>query len=286
MSGDVLSAVLASMRVSGTVYFCDQLDAPWSKEFRDTAVASFHQIRRGSCWVQVDDETEYLGPGDLVFLEPGLDHVLTSQLAGQKPQEKTLRTLLLCGYCDFTHGADTPLRSVFPKMAIVRQEEIQERPWLKGTLDQLAAEYLSMQPGAQLVVNKLTEVLLVELIRINFGRIEQNAFLRALNDKHVARALQQLHNHPETGWTLENLAREIGMSRAALARRFKTLVGQPMFEYLTRLRMQRARELLQETSLPLHEVASRVGYESDIAFTKTFKKRTGMTPTRYRKQAG
>jgi AraC-like DNA-binding protein len=82
------------------------------------------------------------------------------------------------------------------------------------------------------------------------------------------------------------MAEEIGMSRAAFAKRFKELVGQPMFEYLTRLRVQRAKELLQETKLPLYEVASRVGYESDLAFTKTFKKHAGITPTRYRKETG
>ena len=81
------------------------------------------------------------------------------------------------------------------------------------------------------------------------------------------------------------MAGEIGMSRAAFAKRFKALVGQPMFEYLTLLRIQRAKELLQETKLPLYEISTRVGYESDLAFTKTFKKHTGTTPTRYRKQA-
>ena len=81
------------------------------------------------------------------------------------------------------------------------------------------------------------------------------------------------------------MAAKVGMSRAAFAKRFKELVGQPMFGYLTMLRIQRAKELLQETKLPLYEVASRVGYESDLAFTKTFKKHTGTTPVRYRKQA-
>jgi AraC-like DNA-binding protein len=125
---------------------------------------------------------------------------------------------------------------------------------------------------------------LVELIRINFGRAEQSQFVLALSDKRIAKALQHLHNKPDITWTLEKMAEEIGMSRAAFAKRFKEMVGQPMFEYLTALRVQRAKELLQETKLPLYEVASRVGYESDLAFTKTFKKHAGITPIRYRKQ--
>ena len=159
-------------------------------------------------------------------------------------------------------------------------------PWLKSTLDQLSAEYLSQRPGAELVVNKLTEIVLVELIRINFGRGDQGRFIGALSDRRIAKALQHLHNGLHIGWTLENMGAEIGMSRAAFAKRFKELVGHPMFEYLTLLRVQRARELLRDTKLPLYEVASRVGYESDLAFAKTFKKHTGTTPTRYRKQAG
>ncbi|MCZ6827839.1 MAG: AraC family transcriptional regulator [Gammaproteobacteria bacterium] len=282
---EVLSDILRSMRVQGSVYFCDYLQAPWSMEFKDTTSASFHLVRRGECWMTSGERTECLGPGDLVFIEPGRDHVLASQPPGQKPLPGEARTLLLCGYCEFARETGTPLLDIFPSLTIVREEELLQHPWLKSTLDQLSAEYMFQQPGAELVVNKLTEVVLVELIRINFGRAEQGRFVQALFDKRIGKALQHLHNGPHIAWTLEKMANEVSMSRAAFAKRFKALVGQPMFEYLTVLRVQRAKELLQETKLPLYEVSSRVGYESDLAFTKTFKKHTGTTPTRYRKQA-
>lgn len=281
---EVLSDILRSMRVQGSVYFCDHLKAPWSMELKDTTSASFHLVRRGECWLMSGERTECLGPGDLVFIEPGRDHVLASQPLGQEPPGEA-STLLLCGYCEFTRETATPLLDIFPSLTIVREEELLTHPWLKSTLDQLSAEYLFQQPGAELVVNKLTEIVLVELIRINFGRDEQGRFVQALSDKRIGKALQQLHNKSGTAWTLEKMAEEVSMSRAAFAKRFKTLVGQPMFEYLTVLRVQRAKELLQETKLPLYEISSRVGYESDLAFTKTFKKHTGTTPTRYRKQA-
>ena len=166
---------------------------------------------------------------------------------------------------------------------IVRDDEIHKHPWLRATLDQLSAEFTSQQPGAELVIDKLTEIVVVELIRINFGRAADSPFVRALSDKQISKALHFLHDELASAWTLESLAGKIGMSRAAFAKRFKELVGQPMFEYLTSLRMQRARELLKETRLPLYEVASRVGYESDLAFTKTFKKHVGTTSTRFRK---
>ena len=282
---EVLSDILRSMRVQGSVYFCDHLEAPWSMDFTDTKTASFHLVRRGGCWVMSGDLTERLGPGDLAFIEPGRDHQLASHPPGGSPTPGEARTLLLCGYCEFTRETLTPLLDVFPSLTIVREEELLKHTWLKSTLDQLSSEYLSQQPGAELVVNKLTEVVLVELIRINFGRKDQSRFVAALSDKRIAKALQQLHSNPDMAWTLEKMSQEVGMSRAAFARRFKDLVGQPMFEYLTRLRIQRAGELLRETKLPLYEIASQVGYESDLAFTKTFKKHAGTTPTRFRKQA-
>ncbi len=282
---EVLSDILRSMRVEGSVYFCDHLQAPWSMEFEDTSSASFHLVRRGECWVMSGERTECLGPGDLVFIEPGRDHVLASHPPNRQPPPGETRTLLLCGYCSFAEETGTPLLDIFPSLTIVREEEILKHPWLKSTLDQLSSEYMFQQPGAELVVNKLTEVVLVELIRINFGRGDKSRFIRALSDKQISRALQHLHSNPNIAWTLEKIAVDVGMSRAAFAKRFKDLVGQPMFEYLTILRIQRAKELLKETKLPLYEVASRVGYESDLAFTKTFKKHTGTTPTRFRKQA-
>ncbi|MFQ6006459.1 MAG: cupin domain-containing protein [Woeseia sp.] len=282
---EVLSDILKSMRVEGSVYFCDHLQAPWSMEFKDTKSASFHLVRRGECWVMAGDQTDRLGPGDLVFIEPGRDPVRASEPEGQAPPAAGTGTLLLCGYCDFAEDTLTPLLEVFPSLTIVREEEFLKHPWLRSTLDQLSTEYLAQQPGSELVVNKLTEIVLVELIRINFGRGEQGRFMAALSDKRIARALQQLHNNPHTAWTLDKLAQRIGMSRAAFAKRFRKLVGHPMFEYLTMLRIQRGKELLRESTLPLYEVASRVGYESDLAFAKTFKKHTGTTPTRYRKGA-
>jgi AraC-like DNA-binding protein len=280
---EVLSDILRSMRIKGSVYFCDHLAVPWTKTFTDTTTAGFHMIRRGECWVTVGDRTERLGPGDLIFVAPGVDHVLTSHLPGQMAAEYAPRTLLLCGYCDFATDTLTPLLAVFPRVTIVRDEELIRHPWLKSTFDQLSAEYLQQSPGAELVVDKLTEVVLIELIRINFGRQERNPFLAALNDKAISKALQLLHANFERAWTLEVLANAVAMSRAAFAKRFKSLVGQPMFQYLTALRMQKARELLRDTNLPVYEIAGRTGYESDLAFNKTFKKHSGMTPRQYRK---
>ncbi len=282
---EVLSDVLRTLRVRGSVYFCDCLEPPWSLEFNDRANASFHLVRRGECWVTAADHVDRLGTGDLVYVGPGLEHVLESHNPVDPLPRQQSATLLLCGYCGFDTAHVHPLVASFPRFTIVREEELLQHSWLKSTLDQLSAEYLSQRPGADVVVDRLTEVVLVELIRLNFGRPGQSGFIRALLDKPIAKALGLLHDEPQVAWTLESLGREVGMSRAALAKRFKELVGQTMFEYLTDLRMQRARVMLADTVKPIYEVANSVGYESDLAFTKVFKKRSGMTPTRFRKLA-
>ena len=280
---DVLSDILRSMRVDGSVYFCDHLRSPWLMEFNDTRSASFHLVRRGECWLVSGELRERIGPGDLVFIESGRDHSLASHRPGEEPPPGDVLTLLLCGYCNFAQESASLLLDDFPSLIIVREEELLQRPWLKSTLDQLSTEYRSQQPGAELVVNKLTEVVLVELIRINFGRGEKSRIIQALSDTRIAAALQHLHKDVGRPWTLENMGKTVGMSRAAFSRRFKELVGWPMFVYLTHLRIEHAKELLASTQLPVYEIANRVGYESDLAFTKTFNKHTGTTPTRFRK---
>lgn len=279
---EVLSDILKFMRVEGSVYFCDMLDAPWTKAFQDTTSASFHMIRRGECWATVGDESEYLGPGDLIFIGPGIDHVLASHPPGEPEKASAPCTLLLCGYCDFLDDASTPLLRIFPSLTVIRDEDLQRHPFLKGTFDQLSAEFMARGPGSELIVNKLTEVVLIELIRINFARDADNPFLKALDDKQVSRSLKLLHERPEQHWTIESLAQDVGLSRAAFAKRFKDLVGETVFQYLTNLRMQRGKELLRETGMPVWEVAERVGYESDLAFTRTFRKLIGTTPRQYR----
>ena len=281
---EVLSDILRAMRVEGSVYFCDMLDPPWTKAFEGSTSAGFHMIRRGQCWATVGSRNEYLGPGDLIFVGPGIDHVLSSEPPGGTGRGSGTSTLLLCGYCDFLADTPTPLLDVIPGLTIVRNEELALHPFLKGTFDQLSSEYMARGPGSELIVNKLTEVVLVELIRINFCREEGSPFLKALHDKSVSKALQHLHEHPEKSWTIEDLAQTVGSSRAAFAKRFKSLVGETVFQYLTSLRMQRAKQLLRDTALPVYEIAHRAGYESDLAFTRTFKKQTGQTPRQFRLQ--
>lgn len=281
---EVLSDVLRSLRVTGSVYFCDNLEAPWRQEFGDPERASFHMVRRGQCWLAADSRDEALGPGDFVFAGPGVNHALNSNAPDRPVDDAMARTLLLCGYCRFETGTNHPLLKALPSLTVVRSEALLGHTWLKSTLDQLSTEYQSQKPGSGIVVDKLTEILIVELIRVNFGRGPHSGFIGALYDRPVARALALMHAEPERPWTIEALAAQVALSRAAFAKRFRERVGQTMFEYLTQLRMRKAQDLLRGTPAPLYEVARQAGYESDLAFIKAFKRTLGITPTRYRRQ--
>ena len=153
------------------------------------------------------------------------------------------------------------MKNIFPEVLIVKEEELLKHPWLKSTFDQISAEYMSQNPGTEIIVNKLTEVVLVELIRINFCRQDQNSFLLALNDKRISKALSLIHSKPQETWTLESLASQIGMSRAAFAKRFREMIGEPMFAYLSKVRIQKAKELLQDTKLFVDDMSQCVTQE-------------------------
>lgn len=273
---EVLSDILQGIRSSGSVYFCDYLVPPWELPYTDESRAMFHLVRRGRCQVEIGDETHSLETGDFVFFAPGVDHRVYSDFEGD-PQ-----TLLLCGYCMFDGEQNDILLRALPNYVLLLRDQLEEWPWLTRTLEHLSAEYMSGAPGSDLTVNKLTEVLLVQLLRIDFGLESKVGIVAALRDKRIHRALTAVHQSPNENWTIERAASEATMSRSGFARRFKELLDTSFFDYLTRLRMREARHLLAGTNLPVADVAERVGYQSDLSFVKTFKKLHGMTPRAYR----
>ena len=275
---EVLTDILKGLRTAGSVYFCDFLVPPWELAYERETRAMFHLVRRGHCRLVVDDETHELLPGDFVFLAPGVDHRVESN------DSSTSQTLLLCGYCEFENREDDVLMRALPRCVILQHEELEQWPWLTRTLEHLSAEYMSGAPGNEVTVNKLTEVLLVQLLRVDFGRTDRAGIVAALRDKRIANALALVHRHPGHDWTIEKAAEAASMSRSGFARRFKELLEMNFFDYLTRLRMRNARELLMTTALPVADIGERVGYQSGLSFVKAFRKLHDMTPRAWRKR--
>ena len=282
---NVLSDILRDIHTRASVYFCDQLEPPWKLEMRDLEYSSFHQVRRGQCVIECEGQQEVAGPGDIIFIPKGSDHDLKSVNSFQPDKEKQFKTMLLCGYFQFDQALKHPLLATLPPLVVIRSEMLEKNAGLKYTMDFLTEEFTNDQPGSELLLDRLTEVMLIQLIRTEFSPENESSFSKALFDNQISQALQLIHSQPENNWTLDSLSQQVGMSRTSLANRFKQLVGTTMFDYLTRIRLQKACNLFRTTDLPVYSIAEKSGYQSEISFSKTFKQHLGMTPGQYRKQS-
>jgi AraC-like DNA-binding protein len=278
-----LNELLRSLEARGSTYFCDRLEHPWKMDFKDRDDLSFHYVKQGECWLHFKGKSERLVTGDLVFVGQADDHVLASTPARSTSKTFGSSALLLCGYFKFGAFFKHPLLRTLPRIMIVHEEDLSARGWLKHMLDQMTVLYRQSYPGSEVVNDKLSEVLLVELIRLHAEQSGSRSFSAALHDRQIGRALELIHLSPEKPWTLESLGKQVGMSRSAFSNRFHQLVDETVFTYLTELRIRRASELLRATGLPIFEIASQVGYQSDLAFARIFKKQTGKTPFAYRR---
>lgn len=193
---------------------------------------------------------------------------------------------VLCGYFEFDRDSLHPLVAALPAFIHLRGTDTSEFAWLQTALNFMIHETQAARPGADAVVNRLAGVLFVQMVRAYIEQAKSPpAMLAAIADRQIGAALSLMHEAPAELWTLDTLARRAGMSRSALAARFHRLVGQTPMQYLTLWRMQLARRLLAESALGTMAVAERVGYQSEAAFGKAFKKAVGKGPGAYRREA-
>jgi AraC-like DNA-binding protein len=311
---DVLTDVLASLRLRGRLFCRSELSAPWSLSLPAGEFAHFHVIERGGCWIRVagDDRPKPLASGDLVVLPYGQGHTLSDNpemetppmpiarlLAGTKgpgPGSSTLlrhggggaETALICGFFRFEGSRTHPLLSVLPPLLHIQGdggETMWTTGWLGSTLRFLAAEARHPRPGTETLISRLTDVIFVQALRAWIeGQPEGvGGWLGALRDRQIAAALGEIHRQPERNWSVASLAAAAGMSRSSFAARFTALVGEAPLAYLTRWRMHLASEFLRGRDLSVSEIAGRVGYESEAAFSKAFKREVGVSPGAYRR---
>lgn len=303
---DVLSDMLQAVRLQGGVYFRCEFSAPWGMEVPEHPSAEFHVIASGHCWLGMGSDREpiRLLPGDVVVFLNGAGHRLLDDLAAQAvPAEQIVagqclenfgpvrfggggtETSILCGYFRFDRQTAHPLLAALPPFIHLRGTDVEESSALQTVVHLMQRETRSPRPGAEVVVNRLCEVLFIQIIRayLEQARIATGV-LAALADAKIGAALALLHRSPDKPWTLETLARQVGMSRSAFATRFNRLVGQTPMQYLTHWRMEVAGRLLRETRRSAADIAERVGYRSEAAFGKVFKRTLGIGPGAYRRQ--
>ncbi|MBF6989443.1 AraC family transcriptional regulator [Cupriavidus sp. IK-TO18] len=302
---DVLTDITHTMRLKGGVDFRCEFSAPWGLEMQSGPVARFHIIVRGNCWLKMADQPEWvpLHAGDLVVLLHGTGHSLVDAPgscvipADSVPRPDTpgdfisieaggggLPATVLCGHFEFDREQDNYLLRSLPTLIHLRGTETYEFEWLQTVHRFIADETQRARSGAAAVIQRLVEVLFIQMLRTYVAKSGPAAgILGAIADKQVGAALNHIHRAPEQSWTVATLATEACMSRAAFAIRFREMVGQTPMQYVTRRRMCKAAEFLTHTHLGIAAIAERVGYESETAFSKAFKKIFGCGPGAFRR---
>ena len=317
MTGDVLSDVLKAIRLTGAVYFDFELTSPWVAEAPAATeiskfvmpdsdrVIEYHVIARGSCWGhRVGDEPIRLREGDILVFPQGDPHVLSSypgmrtepDMSAYVQRSGPLPLIfetggggpdgarVICGFLGCDDRPFNPLLAALPKVIHVSAAARPSTAWLRPLIESAIAESRQAGPGSGNVLARLSELMFVQVVREHLESLgpDEGGWLAALRDPIVSKALLALHGAPAQDWTLESLAREVGVSRSALADRFTTTAGQPPMQYLASWRMQLASRLLIEGA-GVADVAGRVGYESEAAFSRGFKRIVGVSPSEWRR---
>ena len=298
---DPLGEALHFLRMSGTFYCRSELTAPWALALPARAgCLSFHVVTSGRCWLEVQGvDHQRLEPGDLALVPHGEGHRLSSEPGTPAPRLDELQhervsdryailrhggvgaaTSLVCGAVRFDHPAAHHLVKLLPRLIHVGASSSPQMNWMQSTLRLMAAEARELRPGGETVITRLADILVIQAIRswIQQDPAAQTGWLGALQDKHIGRAIALVHRDPARPWTVASLATEVAMSRSAFAARFTELVGEPAMHYVARWRMHVALTWLKEDSAALGEMASRLGYQSEAAFSRAFKRFVGMSP--------
>ena len=304
--GDPLGEILHLLKLTGTFYCQSRLTAPWGVAipgFPD--VMGFAVVIGGHCWLTVgDDEPISIEKGDLVLMTNGapisfrsdLDTPLRTleELPIQKVTEmyETLEyggggaeTSLMYGLVRIDHAASGMLMTLLPDVLKIDPWEEDAGSWLQGTLQFIAREARDLRPGGETVITRLADVVVIEATRrwLNSAPDADRGWLKAARDPQIGRAVVAIHRAPACDWTVDMLAEVAGMSRSAFSARFTSLVGTPAMQYVAVWRMHIARQKLLETSHPIGIIAADVGYQSEPAFNRAFKRVFHHPPGQVRK---
>jgi len=320
VSVDILSDVLTAVRLKGAVFFDVEASVPWVAEAlpaKATAsailpdaehVMEYHVITGGSCWASVighDLPPIQLMAGDVVAFPQGDAHILSSApgmrgdpgpdpsvVPGEIAQLPVMlnidgggseRAHLVCGFLGCDSRPFNPLIEALPPMMHIRSSGATHGSWLREFTRFAVMEAGEKRMGGSSILSKLGELMFAELVRRYVESLpeESRGWLGGVRDRHVGRALNLIHAEPSRPWTLEELAKEAGLSRSSFAERFAGYVGMPPIQYLQKWRLQIAASRLMDGA-SISTIAADIGYESEAAFSRAFKRVIGASPADWR----
>jgi len=278
----------------------------------------FHALAEGSCWAGVAGEPPLrLAAGDVILFPQGDAHVVSSApglrqarsgteffftprppqlpfaLDMHEPNVTTARldgggpdrAVIVCGFLGLDARPFNPLLAALPRVLHLPGRALGPDTWVTTFLRTAVAESNAKRPGGEAVLARMSELLFVEVLRryVDALPAEQTGWLAGMRDPFVGRALSLLHEKPADEWTLERLGRQVGLSRSSLHDRFVHFIGQPAMQYLASWRMQLAAAKLRDTEAKIADIAADVGYESEAAFSRAFKRIVGVAPSEWRR---
>ena len=316
---DVLSEALSTVRVNAAVFFNAEFTAPWGFLAPRSAdavarfapgvehIVFFHLLTEGRAVARSDGEPDlHLEAGDIIIVPQGdsysvsngnparyrdggaasLERFHAGDLGPERFGGGGERTTFVCGYFGCERRALRLFLSGLPRMMAVSIRGDEQGDWLETSIRHLVSEAAAGRPGGRVLLSKMAEVLFVDALRRHMASLPEGqvGWLAGARDGVVGAALAALHRTPDRHWTLPGIATEVGASRSVLAERFHHFLGESPIAYLTRWRMQLAARMLVADSKPLIQLAMDVGYESEAAFNRAFKREFGLPPAQYRRQ--
>lgn len=302
-SNDPLGETLHQLRLDGSLYCRSVLSGDWSLAMPVMPdKLMFHIITRGECWLQLEGESpRHLSQGSLALVPHGRGHTLCSNLellptplfeAGVQRISDRYEVLeitgdgditeLTCGVLAFDQAMGRQLIDQLPTLLVLNQLDECGEQWLQSTLEFISCEARDLKPGGETIITHLADILVIQLIRhwLEQSATAEQGWLAALRDKHIGIALRAIHHQPHKHWTVDSLAQECGLSRSGFSARFSHLMGNSVKRYLTEWRMRLAHQRLRQDHVPLIVLAEELGYQSEAAFSRAFKRIIGVSPGR------
>lgn len=312
---DVLSDVLQAIRLEGALFFTGEFREPWCVDIRKGAelaqvlrpgapnLAICHTLLEGRCWIRLQDgEPVPLQAGDTVVIPGGNSHVMGSGMQHapvsadhlvqiQSPNLRTVRyggngdaCHIVCGWFAYEDDIPHPLLKSLPEVFVAPRPARAAGDWIEQSIRYVTSESAIDAPGTSAVATRVAETLFVESLRGYIDRLPDTGrgWLAGLRDPQVSHCLALMHADPSRDWSVDSLAEAVNSSRSVVAQRFTEIVGTPPIQYLIRWRMAKAARLLRSGRQPLNRIAEAIGYESEAAFCRAFKKEFGITPGKWR----